>query len=201
MTHHDRRYERNARTDPRSGALSCGIAATAVALIGWWGCGPADSSADNPTLASEEVVAQLEPTRDSQVQGTVTFFEDGDQEGLRIRADVSGLEPGRHGFHVHRNGDCSAPDASSAGPHFAFVVDGTESDRITGNLGELEADSSGHAVLETVVPTAELEGERGILGRAVVVHARGNDPRVTPTGDAGARVACGVIIASRADRL
>ncbi len=167
----------------------------ALAVVASIGCDSRETPRADATRETDAAVARIEPTQGSQAHGTVEFRPSGD--GVEIHADLSGLPEGRHGFHVHQNGDCSAPDASSAGPHFAFEVEPGAPDRITGNLGELVADSSGHAVLDADVPRAELEGDRSIVGRAVVVHARGNDPTVTPSGDAGARIACGVIVASR----
>lgn len=182
----------------RIGGPAAGLGALGVALCALPGCGDReapDVSAARDAGAVAEASATLEPTRDSRARGTVAF-ETAD-EGVRIRAELSGLPAGRHAFHVHEKGDCSAPDASSAGEHFDFESAEQPVRRITGNLGELEADDSGRAVLEALIPRAELEGRRSIVGRAVVVHARGNDPRQTPDGGAGDRIACGVITASR----
>src|SRR5215469_6521093 len=63
-----------------------------------------------------KAVAVLHPTAGNKVSGTVTFTEAPD--GVQVRAEISGLTPGNHGFHVHEFGDCSAPDATSAGAHF-----------------------------------------------------------------------------------
>src|SRR5437764_13558749 len=61
-------------------------------------------------------MAVLAPTQGNNVKGTVTFTQQ--KGGVRIVADVDGLTPGEHGFHIHEKGDCSAPDAASAGGHF-----------------------------------------------------------------------------------
>jgi Cu-Zn family superoxide dismutase len=72
------------------------------------------AAAPAPVKGSASVV--LEPTQGSQVRGTVTFTPA--PGGVRVVADITGLTPGAHGFHVHDKGDCSAPDATSAGGHF-----------------------------------------------------------------------------------
>lgn len=129
-------------------------------------------------------VASLSPAGDSGVQGQVTFSKAGD--GLQVRSDVSGLSPGKHGVHIHSNGDCSNR-ARAAGPHLKLSTDGA--DDIQGNLGEFTAAESGADSERTLlrVPLSE------IMGKAVVVHAKGNDPSQPPDGAAGERIACGVI--------
>src|SRR5262249_47615376 len=63
-----------------------------------------------------KATAQLESKSNSKVTGTVTFTKVGDE--VQVVADIQNLTPGKHGFHIHDKGDCSAPDAASAGPHF-----------------------------------------------------------------------------------
>lgn len=151
-----------------------------------------EAAAAPPAPKAEAV---LEPTSGNQVQGTVTFTQVAD--GVLIRADVTGLTPGNHGFHVHENGDCSSPDAKSAGghynPHAHHHGAPVDAQRHTGDLGNLVADDSGHAVLEWTDPDMKLTGESSVVGRAVIVHAGEDDYTTQPTGNAGARVACGVI--------
>jgi len=166
------------------------LGALGIALPALLGC--ADR---NAASGDEHAVALLEPAGNRRAYGTVTF--EPHEDGVRVRADVSALPPGRHAFHVHENGDCSKPDASSAGGHFDFDPDDSQPRRITGNLGELDAGSTGRATYEAVIPRATLEGERSIVGRAVIVHERGNDPSATPDGNAGAPISCGVIASSR----
>lgn len=141
----------------------------------------------SPKSEQRRAVAVLRPTQGNDVGGVVTFEET--KDGVRVNARVSGLSSGEHAYHVHVYGDCSAPDATSAGPHYRF---GPADTGVTGNLGELSG--TGDAVLATrTLPNAELQGERSIVGRSVVVHAKGNDPSQPPDGAAGARIACGVI--------
>jgi len=166
-------------------ALAAGLAITA--------CGPPPPPA---ATAPEAALAVLRPTEGNEVRGTVRF-DPADPAGLVVDARVSGLEPGVHAFHVHVSGDCTAPDGTSAGTHFNFVGSShdppEEIERITGDLGELDADTQGRARHRETIERAALFGPKSIAGRAVVVHARGNDPTQPPIGAAGARVACGVI--------
>jgi Cu-Zn family superoxide dismutase len=140
-------------------------------------------------------VAQLAPTDGSSVSGTVRFFAE--ERGVRVIADLTGLIPGEHGFHVHENGDCSAPEASSAGGHFnpqgAKHGGREDAERHVGDMGNITAKADGTAHLEYVDPHLSLLGDTSIIGRAVIVHAGRDDQQSQPSGDAGARVACGVI--------
>jgi Cu-Zn family superoxide dismutase len=140
-------------------------------------------------------VAVLHATEGNDVSGTVRFTPaDG---GLRVNAKVFDLSEGRHAYHVHLYGDCSANDGTSAGTHFNFLGSSTnppdDIDRITGNLGDLDADAEGRATHVTQVEDASLTGPKSIIGRSVVVHASANDPEQPPIGGAGPRLACGVI--------
>lgn len=140
-------------------------------------------------------IAVLHGTEGNEVSGTVRFTPA--NGGVRVNAQVSNLSEGRHGYHVHLYGDCSADDGTSAGTHFNFLGSSenppADIDRITGNLGDLVADARGEASHEALVENAALTGAKSIIGRSVIVHASGNDPEQPPIGAAGARVACGVI--------
>ncbi len=139
-------------------------------------------------------VAALQPTRGSAAHGTAAFERV--EGGVRVVVQVSGLSPGAHGFHVHQTGDCSAPDASSAGGHFdptsAPHAARESAERHVGDLGNLEADASGQASAEFIDRALALEGPCSILNRAVIVHEKRDDLKTQPTGDAGGRLACGV---------
>ncbi|MDQ6703515.1 MAG: superoxide dismutase family protein [Pseudomonadota bacterium] len=146
-------------------------------------------------------VAVLHPAEGGKISGIVTFTEVAD--GVRVDANITGLTPGKHGFHVHEFGDCSSADgsaaaASAAGDHFNpakrqhAAPDAAE--RHEGDMGNIEADASGAAKLNYIDHTLSLhDGEQSIIGRAVIVHAKADDLKSQPSGDAGARVACGVI--------
>ncbi len=140
-------------------------------------------------------VAVLHPTDGSEVHGTVTFILVAD--GIKIVADVEGLTPGKHGFHIHEYGDCSALDAKSAGGHFnpENMPHGAPNDmeRHVGDLGNLEADAEGKAHYERIDKHISFSGSHSIIGLAVIVHDGEDDFVSQPTGNAGARVACGTI--------
>jgi Cu-Zn family superoxide dismutase len=143
---------------------------------------------------TKKAIAVLHSASGSQVIGTVTFTQVGDT--VQVVADVTRLTPGKHGFHIHEFGDCSAADASSAGGHFNPMKkphgapDAAE--RHAGDMGNLEADSTGKAHLELKDSMLKLSGENSILGRGVIVHEKVDDWS-QPVGNAGSRLACGVI--------
>jgi Cu-Zn family superoxide dismutase len=158
---------------------------------------PPVTSAIGTTPVAPPLVAtaELNPTQGSTVKGRVTFTKM--DTGVRILADVTGLAPGKHGFHIHDKGDCSAPDAMSAGGHFnpyGTTHGGPLADmRHIGDLGNLTADAQGHAHLDVVDVRISFEGLSSILGHAVIVHAQPDDLVSQPVGNAGPRLACGVI--------
>ncbi len=151
----------------------------------------------SPASAAEpsKAVAVLHPTKGSSVEGVVTFTKSGDE--VKVVADLTGLTPGKHGFHIHEYGDCSSPDGKSAGGHFNPTNDPHASHdadkRHEGDLGNIEADSSGKAHLELTDKMMTMSGEKSIIGRGLIVHEKADDLKTQPTGDAGGRVACGVI--------
>ena len=154
------------------------------------------AGSDNPAGDTvQRAIAVLHPTAGSHVSGTVTFT--GHDNGVQVSATVDGLKAGKHGFHIHELGDCSAPDGTSAGGH--YNPEGNphagpdQMKRHVGDLGNLEADQSGHSRYERRDAHLSLNGPQAIVGRAVIVHAGEDDLSSQPTGAAGARMACGVI--------
>ncbi|MEM1044473.1 MAG: superoxide dismutase family protein [Bacteroidota bacterium] len=147
-------------------------------------------------MSATEAVAVLSPTEGNAAIGRVTFTAvDG---GVQIAADVSGLGEGAHGMHIHENGDCSAPDASSAGGHFSpdgsphGAPDDPAAERHAGDLGNLDAEG-GEARYERTDAVIQMSGTASIIGRSVIVHSGADDFTSQPSGDAGVRLACGVI--------
>lgn len=142
-----------------------------------------------------KAIAVVHPTEGNNVSGTVTFTADGD--AVKVVADFTGLTPGKHGFHIHEFGDCSDPKGASAGGHFNPTHHDhgapTATDRHAGDLGNIEADANGKAHLEMTDKVMKLNGSDSIVGHAVIVHEKADDLKTQPTGDAGSRVACGVI--------
>ena len=143
----------------------------------------------------DKAIAVLTSASGSSVSGTVTFTQSGDN--VTVVADVSGLKPGKHGFHVHQFGDCSAKDATSAGDHYNPTNNPhgnhDAEKRHIGDLGNIEADASGKGRLELTDKVLKLNGKNSIIGYAVIVHEKADDLKTQPTGDAGGRVACGVV--------
>ena len=157
------------------------------------------AAADAPAGPVTKATAVLSSTKGSTVAGLVTFTKV--EGGVNIVADVTGLAPGKHGFHIHEFGDCSAPDASSAGghfnPHHSEHGAPDAALRHAGDFGNLEADESGKAHYERVDKIISLNGTDSIVGHAVIVHEKADDLKTQPTGNAGARAACGVITVAK----
>jgi Cu-Zn family superoxide dismutase len=147
-----------------------------------------------------KLVAKLSPSSGSKVTGTVTFTSDAD--GAKVVVDVTGLTPGKHGLHIHEKGDCSAPDASSAGAHFNPTHSHhggptTPPERHAGDFGNVVADASGKVHVELKDKNLKLSGPDSIAGKSVVVHEKEDDLKTDPSGNSGARIACGVIEAAK----
>lgn len=147
---------------------------------------------NRPTLA----VATMHPTAGNKVTGTVKFTDNGDGT-LTVEAQLEGLVPGQlHAMHVHEFGDCSAADGSSAGGHYNpenHPHGLPEKDvRHAGDFGNVPADAAGKATYTLKVNNLSVGHKNAVLGRAVIVHAKQDDGG-QPTGNAGGRVACGVV--------
>ena len=154
------------------------------------------AACSNMSLRSPTATAALAPTKGSQVTGTVKFVQKGDK--VVVDARITGLSQGLHGFHVHEKGDCTAADAASAGGHFnprkAPHAGPDIPERHAGDLGNLTADAGGVAVYHAEVAGISVgTAIDSIVGRAVIVHANADDLRTQPSGNAGARLACGLI--------
>jgi Cu-Zn family superoxide dismutase len=147
--------------------------------------------------AEYRATAKLEPTKDSQTAGTVTFVQRGGT--VRVVADITGLKPNaEHGFHVHEKGDCSSGDGMSAGGHFNpnGVPHGSAQpgDGHAGDMPNLKADANGTAKAAFDVSKMTVaEGKASIVGKGLIVHKDPDDYKTQPTGNAGARLACAVI--------
>jgi superoxide dismutase, Cu-Zn family len=145
-----------------------------------------------------EAICVLAPLgRSHKVHGVVRFVDvDG---GVRIIADVDELRPNaRHAFHIHEFGDCTSPDGKSAGAHYdpehAPHGGPDAGAHHAGDFGNLETDAKGHAHYDRVVHGITVAGDRDpIVGRSVIVHAGEDDLTTQPSGNAGDRIACGVI--------
>ncbi|MCD9033942.1 superoxide dismutase family protein [Luteimonas sp. Y-2-2-4F] len=166
---------------------------------------PLTPSPTDPAAAVEAgrtASATLAPTEGHQTRGTLQFEAvDG---GIRVTGEITGLPGGsEHGFHVHETGDCSAPDATSAGGHFnpASSAHGRvgQGEHHAGDSDNITATAAGIAVVDRRLEGATLGdgAATDILGKGVIVHAKPDDYKTQPTGDAGDRLACGVIEAAQ----
>src|SRR5262245_22073123 len=142
-------------------------------------------------------VAQLQPRSGSNVSGNVTFTQIGDV--VRVTGEITGHTKGPKGFHVHEKGDCSDEKGMSTGGHFNPTkhkhAGPYDPERHAGDLGNINFDDKGVAKINFTVGDISVTRDRpdGIIGRAVIVHAQVDDMTTDPTGNAGGRVACGVI--------
>jgi Cu-Zn family superoxide dismutase len=175
-------------------------AATVGLFVGTLACAPPEEAQEEAQPQEQgtihtHAVAVLVPTEGSDVRGVVTFSQI--DIGVRVVADLVGLEPGPHGFHIHQYGDCSASDGTSAGGHFnpEGIEHGAPTDeyRHVGDLGNVMVDEAGTSHYEFIDDRMTFAGPTSIVGRGMIVHAGEDDLGTQPTGDAGGRVACGVI--------
>ena len=164
------------------------VVATAVALLA--GC---------ETLPVEPLraTAQLQPTKGNKTLGEATFEQVGDK--VHVVIYVQDLKPDQeHGLHIHEAGDCSSGDGMSTKGHFnpfgkphGHPASG---ERHAGDLPALKAAKNGRAKLDTMMDIITVgPGPGSIIDRGLIVHAAPDDYKTQPTGNAGARIACGVI--------
>ncbi len=144
---------------------------------------------------------KMEPKSESKVKGEVKIAET--EKGVHFSGQLTGLEPDSvHGFHIHEKPDCSAPDGKSAGGHYdpANKPHGgpDEMKAHAGDLGNVKADKNGVVTINKTMKDLTLQKtgkskKHPIMGRSVVVHKNADDLKSQPSGDAGARIACGEI--------
>ena len=138
-------------------------------------------------------------TPDGGNAGMVTLSEDA--KGVTVKVEVAGLQPGPHGLHLHAVGRCEGPKFESAGPHWNPTgrLHGSQNPQgpHLGDIPNLVVGADGRGSVEYVIPGARLEdGDRRLLdadGAALVIHATADDYRTDPSGNSGARIACGVL--------
>lgn len=187
----------------RQGAaiLAAGLLAAAC------GGGPASGKSSATQDPSSFLAAQTNQRaqaglldKDGKSVGSASFAED--RVGLRVELRVVGLPEGKHGVHIHATGKCEGPEFTTAGGHFnpAAKVHGTlgTSGPHAGDLGNLEVKKDGTGLLSVVTPQLSLAPGASTNvaasgGLAIVVHAQADDEKTDPTGNSGARIACGVI--------
>jgi superoxide dismutase, Cu-Zn family len=165
------------------------LAAAAAALFA--GC--QSNPVDDPLRAT----AALQPTKGSKAFGEATFEQAGDK--VRVIVFAQGLKPNaEHGFHIHEAGDCSSGDGMSAKGHFnpngKAHGNPDSAERHAGDLPALKSGKDGRAKIDVTVDAISIgQGPGNIIGRGLIIHADPDDYKTQPTGNAGARIACGVI--------
>ena len=183
-------------------ALALAIAATLAACASAPSQQAETSSATAPAThnasAAKQAIANLASASGSLVSGRLTLAPMGN--GVHITGEIGGLQAGSsHGFHIHEKGDCSAVDASSAGGHFNPAAQphgrAGHGAHHAGDADNLVANASGVAQVNAHIDGVSLGGgaANDIAGRAIIVHAAADDYSSQPAGNAGARVACGII--------
>ncbi|MBK6866640.1 MAG: superoxide dismutase family protein [Burkholderiales bacterium] len=183
----------------RTAALAAAVAGLAACATSNTNTGEANEN--NPrTEASARLTSAAGgaalPNPQSPTQGAVKFSQVRDI--VSASGSVTGLAPNaRHAFHVHEKGDCSSPDFNSAGGHFnptsqPHGAHGSGKHHL-GDMPELVTDAKGTANIGFNSSSLKLRGPNSIIGKAVIVHAAPDDVNAQPTGNAGARLVCGVI--------
>ncbi len=183
-------------TGYRGGAMRCNFLCSSLFLF--LGCSSAAVSTGVPEAgpAASASGASASLVSNAGVAGTVQFAPEGDT--VRVKVELTGLQPGPHGFHIHEAGDCSAEDFTSAGGHFNphGRDHGAPSDdqRHAGDFGNIEASADGVVSVELEMDVVlDPAAADSVIGKAVIVHAEADDLKSQPSGAAGPRVACGVI--------
>jgi Cu-Zn family superoxide dismutase len=145
---------------------------------------------------SPSAAATLSSTSGSTAAGTVqlTQLSDG---SVRVTVDLTGVPPGVHGFHIHDKGDCG-DNGNAAGGHFnpAATAHGAPSADLhhAGDFGNVTADPDGRVHLEFTTRSVTVDaGPNSAVGHAVILHANPDDLVTQPTGNAGPRIACGIV--------
>ncbi len=134
----------------------------------------------------------------STVIGSVSFMET--KDGLQVEASVANVPEGKHGFHIHEKGDCS-DEGKAAGGHFnpanvkhGFMPQEGHEHAHAGDMGNIEVASDGTGTLSVFLPGVYLIGrEPSVAGLSVILHEK-EDDFGQPTGNAGGRIGCGIIM-------
>lgn len=148
-------------------------------------------------VATTYAMAQIGSASGSTLTGTAIFTKDG--ENITISVEIQDASPGLHAVHIHENGDCSAPDATSAGGHWnpTDVAHGKwgEGEFHLGDLGNITVGEDGTGSFELTTDLWEIGtgSDIDVIGKGIIVHADADDFTSQPSGNAGARIGCGVI--------
>lgn len=151
------------------------------------------------TCFAKTAVAELKPTDpSSRLKGQIKFTEE--KGGVVVLGEVWNAPPGKHGFHIHEKGDCS-DGGKAAGGHFnpsgnphGFAPKDFPLHCHPGDMGNFDVDTDGHGTFKLHMPELGIAGRAryNIIGRSVIFHENADDFS-QPTGNAGGRIACGII--------
>lgn len=155
--------------------------------------GPSSAAATAP-MAHAKILAG-----DGSSRGEAMVMQATD--GLHVTVKAEGLTPGLHAVHIHTTGTCTPPDFTSAGGHWNPTGHQHGKDNPQGmHMGDMPnmlAGADGRGEMEYVIPGGMIrDGATPLLdadGAAVVIHAQADDNKTDPAGNAGGRVACGVL--------
>ena len=156
---------------------------------------PAGPSGEAEAAAPMKAIAVVHSLAQGNVHGQVVFTQHGNM--VEVSGEVTGLTPGEHGFHVHEFGDLSSSDGMSTGGHYNPTnmphACPASDKRHEGDLGNIKANEEGRATIRLEDSQLKLSGPHSIIGRALIVHAKADDCHSQPSGEAGGRIAGGVI--------
>jgi superoxide dismutase, Cu-Zn family len=163
------------------------------AILAFW--------SSDPLMAQEPLKISVINAEGKEIgQASITDGPNGVIIGLKLNEKPAGISTGSHGFHIHAVGKCEPP-FKSAGDHFApqkhrhgFL---SEAGGHAGDLPNIHVPQNGDLMVEFFVPDVRLkQGKNALLdrdGSALVIHAEKDDYRSDPSGNAGDRIACGII--------
>ena len=149
------------------------------------------------TVPSKQAIAVINSASESQLTGMATFTQIGQTVSLHI--EIKNVDPGQHAVHIHEYGNCSSPDGKSAGGHWnpTNVAHGKwgEGEFHLGDIGNIEVGEDGTGSIELTTELWEIGTGSNIdvVGKGIIVHADADDFTSQPSGNAGARIGCGVI--------
>ena len=170
--------------------MSLALAGAATLVLG---LGPEAAKA----AGGAKAMATIESKSGSPAHG-VAHFEEVSAGGVKVHVHIEGATPGKHGLHIHEKGDCSDPEAKSAGGHFNPATmehaGPMDAKRHAGDLGNIDIKADGKGDLDITSDMLTVKpGPNSVVGKAVVFHEKEDDLKTQPTGNAGGRYGCGVI--------